>query len=177
MFLFDSAIATKDWPGLENHVQDILGKNGAEIQYSEKWPDRKLAYEVKGCKKGTYFLTYFNAAPTSIREIERDFKLSERVLRVLIIQDKGLEKEMERRKKREVTAPPPDVSPEEEKAESREARRRPEIPDDKESSLKEDDTREPEKAPELESKKTEPDQADSPPENGSPLEQSGEEKP
>ena len=29
--------------------------------YSERWPDRKLAYEVKGCRKGTYFLPYFTA--------------------------------------------------------------------------------------------------------------------
>ncbi len=147
MFLLDSNLATKDWPGLEAHIQDILKKNRAEILYSERWPDRKLAYTVKGCKKGTYYLTYFNAPPEGIRDIERDSKLSERILRVLIIQEKGLEREMERRKNREVTAPPAEISFEDERFESREhagpARRRGDFPTEAVAALKEETSQEP----------------------------------
>jgi len=110
MFLLDSNLATKDWAGLEAHIQEILKRNKAEVAYAEKWPDRRLSYEVRGCKKGTYYLTYFTAPTDATRAIEHDCKLSERVLRVLIIQEPGLEREMERRKNREITAPPSELS-------------------------------------------------------------------
>jgi ribosomal protein S6 len=118
MFLLDANLALKDWAGLEAHIQDILKKNGAELVYSEKWPERRLAYDIKGCKKGTYYLTYFNAPPGAIRPIEHDCQLSERILRILIIQEKGLDREMERRKNREITAPPTELSFEDDRFDS-----------------------------------------------------------
>jgi small subunit ribosomal protein S6 len=57
MFLIDSNLAAKDWTELETHIQEILKRNRAELLYSERWPDRRLAYDIKGCKKGTYYLT------------------------------------------------------------------------------------------------------------------------
>ena len=120
MFLMDSNLAQKDWSVLETHILDILKKNRADVLYSEKWPDRRLAYDIKGAKKGTYFLTYFNAPPDAIKDIERDARLSERILRLLIVQERGLDREMERRRNREITAPPTDLSFEEDRYESRE---------------------------------------------------------
>jgi ribosomal protein S6 len=128
MFLVDSNLAAKDWTELETHIQEILKRNKAEVLYSEKWPDRRLAYDIKGCKKGTYFLTYFNAPPEAIKPIEEDCRLSERILRILIIHEQGLELEMQRRKNREITAPPTEISFEDDRYETRDfgygARRR-----------------------------------------------------
>lgn len=104
MFLFDTNLASKDWPGLETHVEDVLKKNSGELLYAERWPDRKLAYEIRGCKKGTYYLTYFQAPSESIPGLERDCQLSERVLRLLVVQDEGLEDELERCRKRAASA-------------------------------------------------------------------------
>jgi ribosomal protein S6 len=120
MFLIDSNLAAKDWSALEAHLLEILKKHKTEVVYSERWPDRRLAYDIKGVKKGTYFLTYFKAPPEAIKEIERDARLSERILRLLIIQERGLEREMERRKNREITAPPADLSFEDDRYEGRE---------------------------------------------------------
>ncbi|MBI4600346.1 MAG: 30S ribosomal protein S6 [Planctomycetes bacterium] len=109
MFLFDSNLAAKDWPGLERLVQEILHKSSAELVYSERWPDRKLAYDIKGCKKGTYYLTYFKAPPHALKTIERDSLLSEKVLRVLILYDEGLVKDCEKRLRQEVTGSPEEI--------------------------------------------------------------------
>lgn len=106
MFLFDSNLASRDWPGLERHVQEILQKHAAELVHSERWPDRKLAYEIKGCRKGTYFLTYFKAGPQAIAAIERDCNLSDRILRVLVLYDKELVNDCDRRVRREISGPP-----------------------------------------------------------------------
>jgi small subunit ribosomal protein S6 len=109
MFLFDSNLAAKDWPGLEQHVQDLLQRNEAELQYSERWPDRRLSYEIKGCRKGTYYLTYFKAPVQSIQGLERDCQLSERILRLLVIHDDALAAECQKRINREVQGPPEEI--------------------------------------------------------------------
>jgi len=115
MFLFDSNLAAKDWPGLERHVQDLLQKNSAELVYSERWPDRKLAYEIRGMKKGTYYLTYFRAPNTAIQGIKRDTELSERVVRVLIIHDETLESDCEKRLSKEISGSPEEIEERREK--------------------------------------------------------------
>lgn len=105
MFLFDANLASRDWPGLERHVEDLLKRNSATLEYSERWPDKKLAYEIKGCKKGTYYLTYFNAPQDSIVGLHRDCQLSDRVLRLLVLQDEGIEGELEKRRSRQKAEP------------------------------------------------------------------------
>ena len=104
MFLFDANVAGRDWPGLEKHVQDLLGRHDAELEYAERWPDRKLAYEVKGCRKGTYYLTYFRAAPDEITGLHRDCELSDRVLRVIVLLDDANEEFCDERKRRDAEA-------------------------------------------------------------------------
>ena len=101
LFLFDANLAAKDWPGLEKHVGDLLQKNEANLVYSERWPDRKLAYEVKGCRKGTYFLTYFNAPGPAITTLYRDVQLSERVLRLMVLQNEYIEEVLDAHKARQ----------------------------------------------------------------------------
>jgi len=109
MFLFDSNLAAKDWPGLENLVNELLTRNGAELVYSERWPDRKLAYEIGGCKKGIYYLVYFKAPTTAIQGLRRDTELSERVLRLLVLYDEELGEDCEKRKRHEVTGSPEEI--------------------------------------------------------------------
>ena len=101
LFLFDANLAAKDWPGLEKHIDDLLTKNEAKMVYSERWPDRKLAYEVKGCRKGTYLLTYFNAPGPAITALHRDVQLSERVLRLMVLQNEYIEEVLETHKTRQ----------------------------------------------------------------------------
>lgn len=109
MFLFDSNLAAKDWPGLERHVHDLLQKNSAELVYSERWPDRKLCYEIKGAKKGTYYLIYFKAPPKAIQGLTRDCQLSERILRILFLYDEELGKDCEKRQRNEITGSPEEI--------------------------------------------------------------------
>ncbi len=85
MFIISDTIASADWEGTVNHVQDLLKNRGAEILDSQKWDERKFAYKLKGHRRGTYLLTYFNAPEDSIIHIKRDLQLSETVLRSLIV--------------------------------------------------------------------------------------------
>ena len=84
MFLIDSARAA-DWDGTVAGIKDILERADAEIVSIEKWGERKLAYEINGKSRGTYILCYFRVEGRSIGDIERDVRLSEQIMRVLIL--------------------------------------------------------------------------------------------
>ena len=85
MFIISDTVAGSDWEGTVNQVHDLLKNRGAEILQSEKWDERKFAYKLKGHKRGSYLLVYFNAPEDSILHIKRDLQLSDNVLRALIV--------------------------------------------------------------------------------------------
>jgi len=84
MFLLDPAVLT-DWESVQKEVFRILERAGAEVVACSRWDERRLAYEIKGRKRGVYALTYFKADPEKITGIERDVTLSESALRCLIL--------------------------------------------------------------------------------------------
>ena len=85
MFLVDSAEASADWDGVNSAIKKILERAGAEIVSMRKWDELRLAYEIDGKARGTYILCYFRAEGEKLRDIERDVRLSERIMRVLIL--------------------------------------------------------------------------------------------
>ena len=85
MFLLDSNRASSDWAGVSKEVQGILERHGAEVLASRQWDERRLAYPIRGHKKGTYLLTYFRIDGRRITEIEHDCGLNETILRALIL--------------------------------------------------------------------------------------------
>lgn len=91
LFLIDNTHANMEWDNVVKHIHDILQKNGAEILKTEKWGEKKLAYKIKGHKRGTYLLIHFNAKNTTIISIKRDFQLSDYIIRSLILADNKIE--------------------------------------------------------------------------------------
>ena len=91
LFLIDNAHANTEWDNVVKRIQDILQKNGAEILKTEKWGEKKLAYKIKGHKRGTYLLIHFNANNSAITTLRRDFQLSDYIVRFLIIKDDKIE--------------------------------------------------------------------------------------
>ena len=85
MFLLDSSKVAASWDDSVKHVHDILAKHNSEIVASRQWDERRLAYPVDGHKKGTYLLTYFRTDGLGIKEIVADCRLSDVILRELIL--------------------------------------------------------------------------------------------
>jgi small subunit ribosomal protein S6 len=90
MFLVDSADATADWEGVVSTIDTFMDRAGAEVISTRKWDDRRLCYEIDGRRRGTYVLTYFKAAPDAITGLERDVKLNDRILRMLVLRGDNL---------------------------------------------------------------------------------------
>ena len=84
MFLFPQS-GTADLNGCVDQIKSILERNNAQVISVSKWDERRLAYDIKGNKRGVYFLVYFEAAGEGMQKMERDFNLSEQLLRWLIV--------------------------------------------------------------------------------------------
>ena len=89
MFLVDSSLAAQDWDGILSTIEGILKRAEAEIVTLRKWGDKRLAYEIDHKARGTYILCYFRADGARIGDIEKDVRLSERIMRVLILSTEG----------------------------------------------------------------------------------------
>lgn len=93
MFLVDSAQAAADWDGTMAAVRAVLEKSSAEIVSMRKWGDRRLAYDIDHKSRGMYVLCYFRANGQAIRSIEKAVRLSEQIMRVLILSTEGRSRE------------------------------------------------------------------------------------
>jgi len=75
----DSLTACVEW--LKEQVQAQSG----EVTKVDEWGRRKLAYPISNFQEGYYVLLQANMPPHSLRELEPSLKLSEDVIRYMII--------------------------------------------------------------------------------------------
>ena len=76
----DEALDTK----IKSITQFIIDKGGV-VSEVEQWGKRKLAYPVEHFMEGSYVLTRFKLEPILGKELEKNLKMSEEVLRHLLI--------------------------------------------------------------------------------------------
>jgi small subunit ribosomal protein S6 len=70
---------------LHDQVQAIVGRFGAEIEKTENWGRRKLAYEIGHHKEGTYVLEVINGGGDLMKEIDRRLKVTDEVIRHIVV--------------------------------------------------------------------------------------------
>ena len=106
MFVIDSAKAKEDYAKMEAECLGCLTRHGAEIVKAVKWDERRLTYEIKKIRRGTFILVHFNSDPAGIAKMERQCALNENILRVLILVDEdGVEYETAASRERESESP------------------------------------------------------------------------
>ena len=66
-------------------VNTLIERSGGHTAHTSLWGKRKLAYEVKHQKEGSYILQDFQIGPDRIPELEAALKITEEVLRHLIV--------------------------------------------------------------------------------------------
>jgi ribosomal protein S6 len=81
--------ARADYDGALAEVRQVYETEGASFIELDKWEERKLAYPIQGETSAVYLTGYFSAEPDAIERIERRARLSEAVLRQLIVSRKG----------------------------------------------------------------------------------------
>lgn len=65
-------------------IQTLI-ESSATVEKVDVWGRRKLAYEIDDQKEGHYVLINFSAEPDFPKELERVLKITDGVLRYLIV--------------------------------------------------------------------------------------------
>ena len=63
---------------------EIITANGGEIEKTDVWGKRRLAYPIDYKTEGFYVLVTFNANPELPRELERNMRNDERLMRYMV---------------------------------------------------------------------------------------------
>lgn len=70
---------------VNTRVKGVIEQLGGRVIKLDNWGKRKLAYEVKHQKEGSYVLQDFQIGPDRVPELEAALKITEEVLRHLIV--------------------------------------------------------------------------------------------
>lgn len=85
VFILDSNRYGRDSEAVSGGISEIIEKAGGEMLVSRLWEERRLAYRIKGHRKGAYWLTYFRLASDQLTAVRRQCRLNETILRVLFL--------------------------------------------------------------------------------------------
>lgn len=85
MFILNIGLSKEQLPEKVERFTSVMTSNGGQVDKFSEWGKRRLAYEVNKQREGYYFLVNFTAEPTVVKELERIFRISEDVVRYLIV--------------------------------------------------------------------------------------------
>jgi small subunit ribosomal protein S6 len=85
LFILDSNAFARDRDGLPRTVNGFIEEAGGQIEVSRLWEERRLAYPIKGQRKGSYWITYFRLPTDKLTELTRQCEIFDSILRQLFI--------------------------------------------------------------------------------------------
>lgn len=85
IYILESNIDPDEADRVATRLKDIIGGRNGKLLKIDNWGKRKLAYEVKHQKEGIYVLQDFKIGPERVPELESALKITEEVLRHLIV--------------------------------------------------------------------------------------------
>jgi small subunit ribosomal protein S6 len=85
MYIMDPGLSEEDLGAAAERFRQVVISQGGAVQHLEKWERRRLAYEVKGKREGTYYLLNFTGDPGVEAELGRVLGLTENVLRHMVV--------------------------------------------------------------------------------------------
>lgn len=83
--IINPEVAEEDVPITIDKVSDFITSRGGEVTEVDRWGKRKLAYPIKHFIEGNYVLTRFKFEPGMTAELEASLKISEMILRHMIV--------------------------------------------------------------------------------------------
>ncbi len=85
MFLLDPVQYARDPEKVAGQLPELIQQFGGEVLVSRLWEERRLAYPIKGHRKGVYWLTYFRMEGKNLAPLQQQCRLTDSILRVLFL--------------------------------------------------------------------------------------------
>ncbi len=84
IFIIDASLEEDAIKALQEKFVSLISANGT-VESVDEWGKRRLAYEIKDRNEGYYQLVSFKADPEFPKELDRQYKITDGILRTIII--------------------------------------------------------------------------------------------
>lgn len=84
-FIVHPEVEDEGLAGVTEKVSQFITEGGGQIANVDNWGRRRLAYPIRKQKEGYYVLMQVQLDTKSLGELERKLKLSEDVIRYLLV--------------------------------------------------------------------------------------------
>ncbi len=88
LFILNNELDEESRNALIEKFKGVISKDGEVLDVSE-WGTRRLAYEIDKKNEGYYVLIDFKANPELPKELQRNFKISDNVMRYIVVSKEG----------------------------------------------------------------------------------------
>lgn len=89
IFIIHPEVAGDAFTEIVDKYKGILDELGAKMIAVEEWGTRKMAYIVQKQERGTYVLFAYEGKPEGIRELERRFRIDDKIIKFMTVQLDG----------------------------------------------------------------------------------------
>ncbi|MCR4962682.1 MAG: 30S ribosomal protein S6 [Firmicutes bacterium] len=84
MYIIKPSFEDEKYAAIIDKYNALIQSNGGEVLKVEPWGKRRLAYEIDKLREGYYVLLQMMASPELPKELERNFKIADEIMRFLI---------------------------------------------------------------------------------------------
>jgi small subunit ribosomal protein S6 len=85
VIIINPEASDEELDNIVNGISQFVTGKGGIVSKVEQWGKRKLAYPIQHFMEGNYALTQFKLKPGLSRELETNLRISEKVLRHLLV--------------------------------------------------------------------------------------------
>ncbi len=85
MFLLNPSLSEEEYEAMIAKFGELIQSNGGEVTKTDRRGRRRLAYEIEDCSEAWDAIHYFNAPSELVAELERVYRITDAVIRYLII--------------------------------------------------------------------------------------------
>ena len=85
VFIADPDLQDKVRIDLYEKARNIINKEGGILTGFDEWGNKKLAYEIKKKLRGNYVCITYGGSGSLVKELERNFRLNDGVLKFMTI--------------------------------------------------------------------------------------------
>ena len=85
MFILEANRFGRDPDAVSGQVSAMIENFGGEMLVSRFWEERRLAFPIKGQRKGVYWLTYFRLEGSRLVDLRRQCRITDEILRTLFL--------------------------------------------------------------------------------------------
>lgn len=85
MFIISPRVSEEETGNVTDRVKQFIANAGGEVTKAEQLGLRRLAYPIRDSREGFYVVLNFRMAPKATTELERNLKLTEDIIRYLLV--------------------------------------------------------------------------------------------